>query len=388
MMQDQQFTATKDDHVLTWANGSLEGDEDLIRTVQAAFMGDTTEWLPYGYQASAESPHAVALALRRFVPGVTIEEDPPLEWDDEIMGEMPPDEITPEELGIDENGVELAEWQESKHPRDKSGRFASTASQKAAEAEHLPKLEAMLAPFAEGKPSRASYDTPPSGYEDLRKMAAPAQNEFENALRNVVGPAVGAQETKPMAGYDPEQHGNADRYFEASMVKAAQAGGAHYVIAPMKSEKSAASKANRFPHEDGSTNWGAVDDMVRGTIAADTIQGATEMASQVLEALTAEGWTMAAAPKNRFSSPYQGYRDLKLSLKSPSGAIAELQIHVNDILIAKNGPGHALYESTRELQPKVEREEASSEEKAKYRALTRQSERLYTSAWRDSLGVK
>jgi hypothetical protein len=97
---------------------------------------------------------------------------------------------------------------------------------------------------------------------------------------------------------------------------------------------------------------------------------------------------MAAAPKNRFSSPYQGYRDLKLSLKSPSGAIAELQIHVNDILIAKNGPGHALYESTRELMPKVERKEASPEEEAEYKALTRQSERLYTSAWRDSLGVK
>lgn len=107
MMEEQTIRATLDGATLVWQNGTLEGDQALIDTVGGALEGDTSDWLPFGYPASTASPHAVVLALRERVPGIQIEENPALQWEDEVPGDMPPDEITPEELVVD--GAALGE---------------------------------------------------------------------------------------------------------------------------------------------------------------------------------------------------------------------------------------------------------------------------------------
>lgn len=75
--------------------------------------------------------------------------------------------------------------------------------------------------------------------------------------------------------------------------------------------------------------------------------------------------------ENRFLNPVSGYRDVILNVRMPSGWNGEIQIHVPQILKAKNGRGHVLYERMRVLEEGTE----------EYIKLQRQSERLYGRAW-------
>ena len=106
-------------------------------------------------------------------------------------------------------------------------------------------------------------------------------------------------------------------------------------------------------HNEGKYNgdWGELSDVVRGTIAVDTIEGIPAVMDSVRKHMEAQGFTLAEKPKDRFSNPTkEGYRDISLSMKSPNGMAVELQINTKAMVAMKEGPGHKLFEQARAIK--------------------------------------
>lgn len=151
-------------------------------------------------------------------------------------------------------------------------------------------------------------------------------------------------------------------------------------IAPLKGEKRAKEKVEA----DYGGDWSQLRDIVRGTISVPSM----DHVRQALGHLKSAGLQLAQKPKNRFEKPTpEGYRDLMTFVKLPNGMLAELQIHVKSMTLAKE-KGHKDYEITRTLQGKYGEAEPSdkwSDEHHKefYAAVKRQKD-IYDAAWQKS----
>lgn len=87
--------------------------------------------------------------------------------------------------------------------------------------------------------------------------------------------------------------------------------------------------------------------------------------------------------KNRFAQPTPaGYRDILLNVKLSNGHIAELQLHLTQILAVKSGAGHKIYEEVRKIEAAAQTADRAltSEESAKIKALNAESKALYDQA--------
>ncbi len=146
------------------------------------------------------------------------------------------------------------------------------------------------------------------------------------------------------------------------------------LLAPIKQGRRAEQRVN----VDFGGDWSQLRDVVRGSIAVDTL----EDVQGVINHLAEQGVEMARKPANRISQPVPGnYRDMVLYLKAPEGMMVELQIHLKPMLYAKEvGPGHKIYEEWREIDA-VARPEPNDIQKARMAALIRKSENLYNAAW-------
>lgn len=154
-------------------------------------------------------------------------------------------------------------------------------------------------------------------------------------------------------------------------------------IAPLKGEKRAKEKVEA----DYGGDWSQLRDIVRGTISVPSM----DHVRQAIGHLKSAGLELAQKPKNRFEKPTpEGYRDLMTFVKLPNGMLAELQIHVKSMTLAKE-KGHKDYEITRSLQGKYGEGEPSdkwSDEDHKnfYDAVKRQKD-IYDAAWQKSNGA-
>lgn len=91
--------------------------------------------------------------------------------------------------------------------------------------------------------------------------------------------------------------------------------------------------------------------------------------------------------KNRFvEATPAGYRDILLNVKLSNGHVAELQLHLQQILDVKSGVGHKLYEEIRTLQAEAEqaKRQLTAEEQAKVEELLKQSKEHYDAAFAES----
>lgn len=153
-------------------------------------------------------------------------------------------------------------------------------------------------------------------------------------------------------------------------------------IAPLKGEKRAKEKVEA----DYNGDWSQLRDIVRGTISVPSM----DHVKQAIGHLKTAGLTLAQKPKNRFEKPTpEGYRDLMTFVKLPNGMLAELQIHVKSMTLAKE-KGHKDYEITRTMQGKYGEAEPSdkwddSDHTAFYAAVKRQKD-VYDQAWQKSNG--
>lgn len=153
-------------------------------------------------------------------------------------------------------------------------------------------------------------------------------------------------------------------------------------IAPLKGAKRAKEKCDA----DYGGDWSQLRDIVRGTISLPSMGHI----KQALEHMRASGLELAQKPKNRFEKPTpEGYRDLMTFVKLPNGMLAELQLHVKDMTLAKE-KGHKDYEITRTLQGKHGEGEPTDkwpeEDHTKFYDAVKRQKEIYDAAWSKANG--
>lgn len=124
-------------------------------------------------------------------------------------------------------------------------------------------------------------------------------------------------------------------------------------------------------------------DIARATIVADSIPDLVT----AYESLNRE--TTILSVTNRFSTPAKsGYRDIKLLVELPkTKLVAEVQLHLKDIAIVKNGAEHKIYEEIQNMERLVfvEDRNFTEFEQARITKLRALSQSLYTNAWKSYL---
>lgn len=149
-------------------------------------------------------------------------------------------------------------------------------------------------------------------------------------------------------------------------------------IAPLKGKERATSKVTT----DYGGDWSQLKDVVRGTIAVDTLE---ELAG-LTEKLKKGGMKLAQKPKDRFAKPTEeGYRDVLMNITFPNGHVGELQLHVKVMTLAKT-KGHNPYvakESIRRKypEPPKKRGDWDDTDRRAYEHAHQESVAIYSKAW-------
>lgn len=89
-------------------------------------------------------------------------------------------------------------------------------------------------------------------------------------------------------------------------------------------------------------------DVMRTTLVYKT---AEEARQGVAATIQAHGEENIVRIKDRHVNPVSGYRDILMNVRTPNGVIAEVQFNTSNLMAAKMGEGHRLYEQTRALGP-------------------------------------
>jgi len=151
-------------------------------------------------------------------------------------------------------------------------------------------------------------------------------------------------------------------------------------MGPLKGEKRAKEKVA----QDYDGDWSQLRDMVRATIA---VPGVTQI-PKVLAELKAAGIELAQKPKNNLVKPLPGgYRDINMIMRLPNGMLAEMQVHVKPMTLAKE-KGHKPYETTRSIEGKYRENGVGSDtskwdakDRETHAAAMKEQESLYGDAW-------
>lgn len=152
------------------------------------------------------------------------------------------------------------------------------------------------------------------------------------------------------------------------------------LMPPVKSKESTLSKVTGKYAGD----WTRVSDLIRGTVATDTVNQMQAAAAVTRREMLKNGYTVAMTPEDKSSNPGPtGYRDIALKFRAPSGVLAEVLIMPKTFCLLKNGEGHRLYEECREIERQANREgrDMTTEEKSKIADLATKSKKMYDDAW-------
>lgn len=238
---------------------------------------------------------------------------------------------------------------------------------------------------------------PVDSWEELTAKAPEGLKQF-SAMLNKVASALDL-----VTGKRPQSH---DFAIEEEKRKAAEKGRAaeelpqelymlpehwddprgYLFMGPLKGKDRAVEKVTtdyrspEFPDGD----WGQLRDMVRATIAVPAVTQIPKVLSELKKA----GIELAQKPKNNLVKPLPGgYRDLNLIVKLPNGLVAELQVHVKPMTLAKE-KGHEHYETTRSIEAKYAKdgkthpkEHWDAEDQAKHAEAMKHQEKIYGEAW-------
>ena len=156
----------------------------------------------------------------------------------------------------------------------------------------------------------------------------------------------------------------------------AQSTGGQAVIAPLKNRERAEAK---MAAEYGG-NAAEIRDLLRASIHYKSLK----QLYQGLEQLKVER-TEVLLLKDRFLHPTRsGYRDALVNIKTRNGVIAELQLHLEQILVAKQ-EGHKYYEQGQEQElsrrGKLENRSLTPEESNQIEAIRTKQKDLYEAAF-------
>jgi hypothetical protein len=117
--------------------------------------------------------------------------------------------------------------------------------------------------------------------------------------------------------------------------------------------------------------------VVRGSIV---VERASDIPG-VLDAARAHGILIAERPTNRVASPLDGYEDVALKIRMPSGVVAELQVLTREVAVVKMSIGHDLYNDMRRIRENPP-SAITPEMRRELERLSVESRRVYTRAAR------
>ena len=161
--------------------------------------------------------------------------------------------------------------------------------------------------------------------------------------------------------------------------RATQPGG-YVQLAIVKGEERATEKVKKEYGGD----WSKLLDITRATIAVDS----PDDIHTVLQKMRDSGIKFARRPKDRLTKPTKaGYRDIMTNVVMPNGVVAELQINLKPMLIAKQ-KGHHQYEVMRAIEARCADEgvpgtprDMTEEEAANFNQAMKESWEIYGAAW-------
>ena len=274
---------------------------------------------------------------------------------------------------------------------DMGGAPADDAGGKGAQPKHADEIARALFNTSELDKLPDKAYQPVDSWEQLSEKAPEALKEFKGMLDGV------AKSLNLVTGKRPQSlsHAQADEAGKAKKEGRApkDLNGDEYMLpehwddqhgylfmGPLKGEARAREKVAA----DYKGDWSQVRDMVRATIAVPKV---TQI-PKVLAELKAQGMELAQKPKNNLVKPLPGgYRDVNLIVKMPNGLLAELQIHIKPMTLAKE-QGHEPYEVSRSIQAKYKEKNLEDEpekwdpaDRETHAKAMKQQEDLYNPAW-------
>jgi hypothetical protein len=190
-----------------------------------------------------------------------------------------------------------------------------------------PSMDTIMGGTSDVAPQAAPLDVPDV---DAEQQIGRLDEQHQPTMRDMLGKA---RQLKP--GYDQALNEIADEV------------GGKAITAPIKSASRAVDKTLTDYKGDPSR----LKDLLRGTIEVDT----PEQAMKVVDAIRQRFDVVDKGSRNLFApdaNPVDGYRDAKLNV-SIDGHVAEIQVNMPEMLAAKSGPGHALYERRQAIERTV-----------------------------------
>ena len=232
-------------------------------------------------------------------------------------------------------------WVEADHPRSENGQFgsggagATSPSFSGAPQVHPPPASAQAqaitqAPGAQAFMSQGLYNEARRAialYSKEEEASAPlTQAERDKAVKDLAGHLAAAHAAKPE--------------YDSKLTDIGKKIGAEVMLAKVKGGERLLEKHTR----DNAGNPAEMKDLVRGSLIVKNLDEVGPALAEI------EKHFKVARVKDRFAKPTNaGYSDLLINVNLPGGIQGEVQIHIPQMLAAKNDLGHALYEIERKL---------------------------------------
>ena len=222
-------------------------------------------------------------------------------------------------------------WAEADHPRADNGQFGAGGG---GHGHPAPLPEGARAAQATLAPGAMSFLPPEVHNRAKQAIALYKRAEAPGRQLSATEKTKAAEELAPAL-----KSAAADKPgYDANMEEIGKALGAKILLAPLKGGDRLLQK---HVDENGS-NPAEMKDLVRGSVIVKSLADVPK----ALEAI--KGKFDVARVKDRFANPMDtGYQDMLINVRLPSGIMGEIQVHVPEMLAAKNDLGHDLYNVSR-----------------------------------------
>jgi hypothetical protein len=163
--------------------------------------------------------------------------------------------------------------------------------------------------------------------------------------------------------------------FDAALSAIAEDVGGKPMLASLKKPQKAVGKIL----EDYGGDASKIKDLLRGTVAVDSIEGAQQAVAQIFRNFD----VLPSGRRNLFdpnTKPIDGYRDAKFNVRV-NGHVAEIQVGIPEMLAVKDGEGHKLYDQRQDLERATAGRQRTAAEQAQIDDLNARQRALYEPAW-------